>query len=154
MVQTSGRVRSTEEMDSAINDLTSKFARRGRNLKEFNRGPKGGDRPRVIVGRNVNHHGYGEQKSYQVKAEIPNFVGNLDNEAVLDWLYEVDKFFDIMDDPDEEQVKILAYKLHVEAGAWWQCEQDNRRAQGKRSMDTWKRMKKIIKGRFLPPDIV
>ncbi|GKC34620.1 RNA-directed DNA polymerase [Tanacetum coccineum] len=56
-----------------------------------------------MVGQNVNPRGYGERKSYQVKAEIPNFVGNLNIEAVLDWLYEVDKFFDIMEVLEEEQ---------------------------------------------------
>ncbi|GJV46367.1 putative CCCH-type zinc finger family protein [Tanacetum coccineum] len=90
---------------------------------------------------------------YRVKAEIPNFVGNLDIEVVLDWLYEVDKFFDIMEVLEEEQVKVVAYKLRGVAGAWWQREQDNRRAQGRRPVDTWMRMKRMIKGRFLLPDI-
>ncbi|GJU60935.1 hypothetical protein Tco_1238701 [Tanacetum coccineum] len=39
------------------------------------------------------------------------FFGNLNLEDVLDWLYEVEKFSDIMDVPEEEQVKIVAYKL-------------------------------------------
>ncbi|GKC22987.1 transposon ty3-I gag-pol polyprotein [Tanacetum coccineum] len=103
-------------------------------MDEYNRGPRRGDRPRTMVGRNVDPRGYGERQSYRVKAEIPNFVGNLDIEAVLDWLYKVDKFFDIMEVPEEEQVKVVAYKLRGGAGAWWQCEQDNRRAQGKRTV--------------------
>ncbi|GKE05243.1 transposon ty3-I gag-pol polyprotein [Tanacetum coccineum] len=217
MAKQSSGVRSTEEMDIAINDLNSKFAsmstvleeirsaivgggnhpnregdergihrsrtnfkgfndnhERNQPLKqvwrhddmmssdedegeetmdEYNRGPMRGDRRRTMVGQNVNPRGYGERQSYRVKAEIPNFVGNLDIEAVLDWLYEVDKFFDIMEVPEEEQVKVVAYKLRGGAGAWWQREQDNRRAQGRRPVDTWMRMKRMIKGRFLPPDI-
>ncbi|GJS53945.1 hypothetical protein Tco_0627307 [Tanacetum coccineum] len=129
--RTSNWVRSTEEMDIAINDLNSKFASMSTVLKEirsaivgggnhpncegnehdeeegeealdeYNRVPKRGDRPRAMVGRNINHRGYDERQSYRVKAEIPNFVGNLDIEAVLDWLYEADKFFDIMEVPEE-----------------------------------------------------
>ena len=119
---------------------------------EFGDGLRGGNpRRRPMARRNVNHQGYGERQGYRVKAEIPNFVGNLDIEAVLDWLYEVDKFFDIMDVPDYEQVKIVAYKLRGGAGAWWQNEQDNRRRQGKYPINTWPRMKRMIKGRFLPP---
>ncbi|GJY94069.1 transposon ty3-I gag-pol polyprotein [Tanacetum coccineum] len=177
--RTSSRVRSTEEMDIAITDLNSKFASMSTILEEiqsaivcggnhpnrededegeetmdeYNRGPRRGDRPRTMVGQNVNPRGYGERQSYRVKAEIPNFVGNLDIEAVLDWLYEVNKFFDIMEVPKEEQVKVVAYKLRGRAGAWWQREQDNRRAQGRRPADTWMRMKRMIKGRFLPQDI-
>nr|GEU52353.1 retrotransposon protein, putative, Ty3-gypsy subclass [Tanacetum cinerariifolium] len=103
-------------------------------MDEYNRGPMRRDRRRTMVGQNVNPRGYGERQSYRVKAEIPNFAGNLDIEAVLDWLYEVDKFFDIMKVPKKEQVKVVAYKLRGGAGAWWQCEQDNRRAQGKRTV--------------------
>ncbi|GJV79416.1 ultrapetala 1-like protein [Tanacetum coccineum] len=37
--------------------------------------------------------------------------------------------------------------------AWCQREQDNRRANGRRPVDTWMRMKPMIKARFLPSDI-
>ncbi|GJX72611.1 RNA-directed DNA polymerase [Tanacetum coccineum] len=141
-------------MDIAINDLNFKFAsmstvleeirsvivgggnhpNREETLDEYNRGPRRGDRPMTLVGRNVNPRGYGEQQSYRVKAKIPNFVTNLDIEAMLDWLYEVDKFFDIMEVPEEEQVKVVAYKLRGGEGAWWQREQHNRRTQGKRTV--------------------
>ncbi|GJW88693.1 transposon ty3-I gag-pol polyprotein [Tanacetum coccineum] len=54
-----------------------------------------------------------------------------------------------MEVPEEEQVKVVAYKLRGGARAWWQREQDNRRAQGSRPVDTWMRMKRMIKGKFL-----
>ncbi|GJV08719.1 RNA-directed DNA polymerase [Tanacetum coccineum] len=85
--RTSSRVRSTKVMDSEINDLTSKFASMStifeeirsaiigggnhlylegnerdeegeETLEEFNRGPRRGDRPRVMAGRNVNPRRY------------------------------------------------------------------------------------------------
>nr|GEV83055.1 hypothetical protein [Tanacetum cinerariifolium] len=120
----SSGVQSTKEMDSAVNDLTSKFTsmttflekirsaiiggenhlnRKGNErdeeegeetLDEYNRGPKRVDRPRTMVGRYVNPRGY-----------------------MLDWLYEVKKFFDIMEVPEEEQMKVIAYKLHGGARA-------------------------------------
>ncbi|GKD60682.1 hypothetical protein Tco_1298191 [Tanacetum coccineum] len=122
-------------------------------MDEYNRCLMRGDRRRTMVGQNVNPRVYGKRQSYRVKAEIPNFVGNLDIEAVLDWLYEVDKFFDIMEVPEEKQVKVVAYKLRGGVGAWGQHEQDNRRAQDRRPVDTWMRMKRMIKCRFLPLDI-
>ncbi|GJX49219.1 retrotransposon protein, putative, ty3-gypsy subclass [Tanacetum coccineum] len=173
---TSSGVRSTEEMDSAINDLTSKFANpvpilrdsmiimgvtnlqnefgdmrtswlQMRKEKRLYRSSIEviGEAIRIMVSQNVNPRGYGKRQSYRVKAEIPNFARNLDIEVVLDWLYEVKKFFDIIEVPKEEQVKVVAYKLHGGAGAWWQREQDNRRAQGRRPVDTWMRMKWMIK---------
>ncbi|GJY53831.1 putative CCCH-type zinc finger family protein [Tanacetum coccineum] len=51
--------------------------------------------------------------------------------------------------PEEEQVKVAAYKLRGGAGAWWQHEQDYRRTQGRRLVDTWMRMKRMIKGRYI-----
>nr|GEU79611.1 transposon Ty3-I Gag-Pol polyprotein [Tanacetum cinerariifolium] len=39
--------------------------------------------------------------------------------------------FDIMEVPEEEQVRVVAYKLRRGAEAWWQREQDNRRARGR-----------------------
>ncbi|GKA33216.1 hypothetical protein Tco_0719583 [Tanacetum coccineum] len=74
--------------------------------------------PRVMNRRMKGRHGYKDRQRYRVKAKIPNFLENLDPEAVLDWLYEVNKFFDIMDVLKEEQVKILAYKLCGGSEAW------------------------------------
>ncbi|GJS25418.1 hypothetical protein Tco_0454050 [Tanacetum coccineum] len=90
--------------------------------------------PRVMNRRMKGRHGYQDRQRYRVKAKIPNFLENLDPEAVLDWLYEVNKFFDIMDVLKEEQVKILAYKLCGGSEAWWQNEQDNHRRQGKKKI--------------------
>ncbi|GKA46947.1 transposon ty3-I gag-pol polyprotein [Tanacetum coccineum] len=82
---------------------------------------------RAWIHENIMFHMRKEKKPLRssIEAKIPNFVGNLDIEAVLDWLYEVDKFFDIMNGPEEDQVKIVAYKLGGGAGALWQREQDN-----------------------------
>ncbi|GKC36945.1 hypothetical protein Tco_1049329 [Tanacetum coccineum] len=135
--RTSSGERSPEEMDIVINDLNSKFASMSTILEELRSvivgggnhpnhegderdGPMRGDRRNTMVGQNVNPRGYGEPQSYRVKAEIPNFVGNLDIKAVQDWLYKVDTIFYIMEVLEEEQVNVVAYKLRGGAGAWWQ----------------------------------
>ncbi|GJX21649.1 hypothetical protein Tco_0226094 [Tanacetum coccineum] len=99
---------------------------------------------------NDNRHDFGEKQGYHVKVEIRNFVRNLDIEAVLDWLYEVDEFCDIMDVPKKKLVKIVTYKLHGGVRSCWKHEQDIFMMQGKRPVNTWTRMKRMIKGRLLP----
>ncbi|GJT06884.1 hypothetical protein Tco_0841346 [Tanacetum coccineum] len=67
-------------MDIAINYLNSKFANEDEGeetMNEYNKGPTRGDRPRTMVGQDVNPRGYGERQSYLVKVEIYTFDGNL-----------------------------------------------------------------------------
>ena len=46
------------------------------------------------------------------------FSENLDIESFLDWIYQVDKFFDMTYVLMEKQVKFVAYKLKGGATAW------------------------------------
>jgi len=53
-----------------------------------------------------------------MKVEISSFSENLDIESFLDWIYEVDKFFDVTYVPMEKQVKFVVYKLKERVAAW------------------------------------
>jgi hypothetical protein len=90
--------------------------------------------------------------SFRVKFHLPNFNGHLHIENFLDWILEVENFFDYMQIPETQQVKLVAYKLHGGASTWWEQMQSNRRRQGKQPVQTWLKMKKLMKARFLPPD--
>ena len=50
-----------------------------------------------------------------MKIEIPSFSGNL----LLELVYEVEKFFDMVYVPEDKHVKFVAYKLKGGAAAWW-----------------------------------
>jgi len=52
-----------------------------------------------------------------MKADIPSFSKNLDIESFLDWIYEVNKFFDMAYVLTEKQLKFVAYKLRGGAAA-------------------------------------
>ena len=53
-----------------------------------------------------------------MKVDIPSFSENLNIESFLEWIYEVDKFFDMAYVLTEKQVKFVAYKLKGGAVAW------------------------------------
>ena len=62
---------------------------------------------------------YPSPNEYRMKVEISSFSGNLDIESFLDWIYEVEKLFDMVYVPVEKQVKFVAYKLNEEAVELW-----------------------------------
>lgn len=58
----------------------------------------------------------------------------------------------MMDVPNEKKVRMVAYRMKGGAFAWWDQVQNNCRRQGKGVVKTWGKMRKSLKGRFLPPD--
>ncbi|KAL5537554.1 hypothetical protein UlMin_042915 [Ulmus minor] len=75
---------------------------------------------------------------------------NSEMEDLLDWLKKVDNYFDYTHTPEENKVKLVAYKFNRGASAWWDQEQNTRRKMGKPPIRTWPRMRKMIRDRFLP----
>ena len=87
-----------------------------------------------------------------MNVELPSFNGNVSIEEYLDWVSEVEKFFDYMGTTDEKQVCLVAYKLKGGASAWWDRVQLNHTCERKLPMRSWRRMKRLMLDRFLPPD--
>ncbi|GJR62348.1 retrovirus-related pol polyprotein from transposon TNT 1-94 [Tanacetum coccineum] len=55
----------------------------------------------------------------RIKADIPTFSGSLNIEDFLDWVSETEKNFELMDIPEDSQVKYVAYKLRGSTSSWW-----------------------------------
>ena len=83
-----------------------------------------------------------------MKIKISSFSENLDIESFLDWVYEVEKFFDLAYVSEEKHVKFVAYKLKRGAAAWWDQLQIIRRRQDKSPVMTWRRMKQLVQVDF------
>jgi len=82
-----------------------------------------------------------------MKIKIHSFSGNLDIEFFLDWVYEVEKFFDMTYILEERHVKFVAYMLKRGVDAWWDQLQITRRHQGKPPVMTWRRIKQLLQSR-------
>lgn len=53
-----------------------------------------------------------------MKIDLPSFNGNLDVEDFFNWIKNVESFFDYMNTPEENKVKLVALKLKGGASAW------------------------------------
>ena len=87
-----------------------------------------------------------------MKMDLPTFDGHFHIEDFLDWQSNVEWFFDYMDILEDKKVKLVAYKLIRGASAWWEQTRSNRAQQGKTAVQSWLKMKRMLRARFLPSD--
>ncbi|PKI78459.1 hypothetical protein CRG98_001099 [Punica granatum] len=105
-----------------------------------------------FVHQRRNQRNRQDARDFRLKADIPVFNGCLNIEEFLDWLSEVDRFIKYAEVPEENRVKLVAYRLKGGAFAWWDRVQENRGRVGKQPIQTWERMRRMLRARFLPPD--
>ena len=54
------------------------------------------------------------------KFEVPTFLGNLNLEELIDWINELEEYFEYEDIEDPNRVKFAKVKLKGHAKIWWQ----------------------------------
>ena len=79
-----------------------------------------------------------EAESCCLKLDILAFSGRVSIEEFLDRLYEVKKFFEMMNVPDEKRVKLVTYQLRRGVAAWW----DNMQIKPKASQGACENLRK------------
>jgi hypothetical protein len=65
------------------------------------------------------------------KMEILMYEGNLDIEDLLDWIRDLDKYFDYEDVEDDRKVKHAINRLKGHAALWWDELQPDKQWKGK-----------------------
>ncbi|GKD48756.1 hypothetical protein Tco_1277732 [Tanacetum coccineum] len=85
-----------------------------------------------------------------LKIEIPEFTGKVHLDDFINWLSTVERVFDKRDIPDKLKVKLVAIKLRQHTLLWWDHVTKRRRIEGKLKVETWEKMKKLMKAKFLP----
>ncbi|XP_073263062.1 uncharacterized protein [Populus alba] len=109
---------------------------------------------RILRPNRQGYYNMGEQgpQSFRMKMDLPSFNGQLQIEGFLDWLAVVERFFDYMEIPEDKKVKLVAYRLMGGASAWWEQLQIIRMRQRKGMVQTWSKMRRLLRFRYLPPD--
>ena len=87
-----------------------------------------------------------------LKNDFPEFSGQLHIKEFLDWLIEVESFFEDQHIPKKKQVKFVSRKLKGSAWAWWEQLQRMRTRLVKDPIQDWEKTKKYLKRQFLPLD--
>eukprot|EP00253_Pinus_taeda_P001950 PITA_01950 len=90
--------------------------------------------------------------SHKPRHELPTYDGSLSADVLLDWLSEVNKFFEFEETSEDKQVKFATTKLKGHASLWWHNIQAERKRLHKQPIKKWARMEAKLKEKFLPKD--
>eukprot|EP00253_Pinus_taeda_P016642 PITA_16642 len=90
--------------------------------------------------------------SHKPRHELPTYDGSLSADVLLDWLSEVNKYFEFEETSEDKQVKFATTKLKGHASLWWDNIQAERKRLHKQPIKKWARMEAKLKENFLPKD--
>ncbi|KAI5334439.1 hypothetical protein L3X38_024572 [Prunus dulcis] len=106
------------------------------------------------VERNNFHCGYeqdpDERVMKSVKADAPNFDGELNSKALLDWLATMDRYIEWHDMSEDRRVRFAKIKLVGQAGLFWTNVETQLERAGEEPIIHWGEMKERLKHKYLP----
>ena len=85
-------------------------------------------------------------------AEVPSYSGSLNPKELIDWINELEEYFEYEEIEDPNRVKFVKMKLKGHASIWWKEVQLERNQRGKGKITRWDRMVEKLKKQFIPVD--
>ena len=86
------------------------------------------------------------------KFDVLTFSGKLKPKELIDWINELEEYFECEDIEDLDRVKVAKAKLKGHAKIWWQEVQLDRNSRGKEKITKWERIVAKLKHKFIPID--
>ena len=86
------------------------------------------------------------------KPELSTYDGSLIAEHLIDWISELDKYFEYNEIKEYKRVGLAVTRLKGHASLWWDSVQEGRRRKNKLLIKSWDRMVGKMRAKFLPKD--
>ena len=84
--------------------------------------------------------------------DVGVFSRNLKPDELIDWINELEEYFEYEDIRDLDRVKFTKAKMKGHAKIWWQEVQLEINRRGKEKITRWDRMVDKLKKQFIPVD--
>ena len=108
--------------------------------------PYGGNR-RVNNGTNWIE---GQDRIEGVKLNVSPFKGRSNPDAYLDWEMKIQHAFSCNDYLEEQKVKLAATTFLDYGLVWWKKNQREMKREKGREIDTWTKMRRVMRKRYVP----
>jgi hypothetical protein len=86
------------------------------------------------------------------KVEVSCYDGSLRVDVLIDWIGELERYFEYENVQDPNRVRFVVTKLKGHATLWWDMLQKDRVNNQLEKIKTWKKMVTKIKDKFLLVD--
>ena len=83
------------------------------------------------------------------KMEVSNFLGTLNPEDLIDWIDELEDYFELEGIDDPHRVRLAQTKLKGHAALWWKELQRDREEEGEMKITRWRLMVTKLKVKFI-----
>ena len=86
------------------------------------------------------------------RQELPTYDGSLVTEHLIDWISELDKYFEYDEVEEDKRAILVVMRLKGHASLWWDSVETQRRRKNKPLIKSWDRLVAKMRAKFLTKD--